>query len=190
MGEYVRVRRIDLETCSNEMVIFLQGKLHVPKLFNHPNIMPYRATFIADNELWVVTSFTEYGSAKGLIDAHFMDGMNKWIAIAYILQGVLKQPQRVVHDFPKYNIKVLPWLSLEFLQQKLQGYDAKSDIYSVRITGCELANDHVPLKDMPAIQMLLEKLNGTVPCLLDTSTIPMKELTMSPQCLAANSGLG
>lgn len=38
--------------------------------------------------------------------------------------------------------------------------------------------------------MLLEKLNGTVPCLLDTSTIPVEELTMSPSRSAANSGLG
>nr|XP_017523720.1 STE20-related kinase adapter protein alpha isoform X1 [Manis javanica]XP_017523796.1 STE20-related kinase adapter protein alpha isoform X1 [Manis javanica] len=230
-GEYVTVRRVNLEACSNEMVTFLQGELHVSKLFNHPNILPYRATFIADNELWVVTSFMAYGSAKDLISTHFMDGMNE-LAIAYILQGVLKaldyihhmgyvhrsvkashilisadgkvylsglrsnlsmishgQRQRVVHDFPKYSIKVLPWLSPEVLQQNLQGYDAKSDIYSVGITACELANGHVPFKDMPATQMLLEKLNGTVPCLLDTSTIPAEELTMSTSRSVANSGL-
>ncbi|XP_005694042.1 PREDICTED: STE20-related kinase adapter protein alpha isoform X3 [Capra hircus] len=230
-GEYVTVRRINLEACSNEMVTFLQGELHVSKLFSHPNILPYGATFIADNELWVVTSFMAYGSAKDLICTHFMDGMSE-LAIAYILQGALKaldyihhmgyvhrsvkashvlisadgkvylsglrsnlsmishgQRQRVVHDFPKYSIKVLPWLSPEVLQQNLQGYDAKSDIYSVGITACELANGHVPFKDMPATQMLLEKLNGTVPCLLDTSTIPAEELTMSTSRSAANSGL-
>nr|KAF6417351.1 STE20 related adaptor alpha [Molossus molossus] len=279
-GEYVTVRRINLEACSNEMVTFLQGELHVSKLFSHPNILPYRATFIADNELWVVTPFMAYGSAKDLICTHFMDGMHE-LAIAYVLQGVLKaldyihhmgyvhrsvkashilisvdgkvylsglrsnlsmishgQRQRVVHDFPKYSVKVLPWLSPEVLQQRslhlvgnehlllspslyyvrtrgptrapacsgasqssllrcscasvaqnLQGYDAKSDIYSVGITACELANGHVPFKDMPATQMLLEKLNGTVPCLLDTSTIPAEELTMSTSRSAANSGL-
>ncbi|XP_010138144.1 PREDICTED: STE20-related kinase adapter protein alpha [Buceros rhinoceros silvestris] len=189
-GEYVTVRRVNLEACTNEMVTFLQGELHVSKLFNHPNIMPYKATFIADNELWVVTSFMAYGSAKDLICTHFMDGMSE-LAIAYILQGVLKaldyihhmgyvhrsvkashilisvdgkvflsglrsnlsminhgQRLKVVHDFPKYSIKVLPWLSPEVLQQNLQGYDAKSDIYSVGITACELANGHVPFLTM------------------------------------------
>uniref|UniRef100_A0A8D2NYQ0 STE20-related kinase adapter protein alpha n=1 Tax=Zosterops lateralis melanops TaxID=1220523 RepID=A0A8D2NYQ0_ZOSLA len=193
-GEYVTVRRVNLEACTNEMVTFLQGELHVSKLFNHPNIVPYKATFIADNELWVVTSFMAYGSAKDLICTHFTDGMTE-LAIAYILQGVLKaldyihhmgyvhrsvkashilisvdgkvylsglrsnlsminhgQRLKVVHDFPKYSIKVLPWLSPEVLQQNLQGYDAKSDIYSVGITACELANGHVPFKDMPSTQ--------------------------------------
>ncbi|XP_028018079.2 LOW QUALITY PROTEIN: STE20-related kinase adapter protein alpha-like [Balaenoptera acutorostrata] len=232
MGEYVTVRRINLEACSNELVTYLQGELHVSKIFSHPNILPYQATFIIDNELWVITSFMAYGSAKDLICTHFMDSMNE-LGIAYILQGVLKtldyihhvgymhrsvkdshlvlistdgkvylsslssnlsmishgQQQRVVHDFTKYNIKVLPWFSPEVLQQNLQGYDTKFDIYSVGITDCELANSHVPFKDMPATQMLLEKLNGIVPCLLYTSTIPAQELTMSISRSVANSGL-
>eukprot|EP00069_Balaena_mysticetus_P012493 bmy_07653T0 len=227
MREYVTVRRINLEACSNELVTYLQGELHVSKIFSHPNILPYQATFITDNELWVITSFMAYGSAKDLICTHFMDSMNE-LGIAYILQGVLKdldyihhvgymhrsvkarhlhgkvylsglssnlsvishgQQQRVVHDFTKYSIKVLPWLSPEVLQQNLQGYDTKFDIYSVGITACELANSHVPFKDMPATQMLLEKLNGIVPCLLDTSTIPAQELTKSISHSVANSGL-
>ncbi|XP_061446862.1 STE20-related kinase adapter protein alpha isoform X3 [Rhineura floridana] len=206
------------------------GELHVSKFFSHPNLVPYKAAFIADNELWVVTSFMAYGSAKDLICTHFMDGMSE-LAMAYILQGVLKaldyihhmgyvhrsvkashvlisadgkvylsglrsnlsmishgQRLKVVHDFPKYSIKVLPWLSPEVLQQNLQGYDAKSDIYSVGITACELANGHVPFKDMPATQMLLEKLNGTVPCLLDTTTIPPEELTMKPSRSGVSTG--
>lgn len=39
-------------------------------------------------------------------------------------------------------------------------------------------------------QMLLEKLNGTVPCLLDTTTIPADELTMKTSRSSANYGLG
>ncbi|KAK2107021.1 hypothetical protein P7K49_016535 [Saguinus oedipus] len=66
-GEYMTARRINLETCSGEMVTLLQGKLHISRLFKHPNIVPYRATFIADNEVWVVTSLMVYGSAKHLI---------------------------------------------------------------------------------------------------------------------------
>uniref|UniRef100_A0A673VVF2 STE20-related kinase adapter protein alpha n=1 Tax=Salmo trutta TaxID=8032 RepID=A0A673VVF2_SALTR len=195
-GEHVAIRRIDLESCTNEMVNYLQAELHVSKLFHHSSILPYRSIFIAENELWVISPFMAYGSARDLISSHFTDGMNE-LAIAYILLGMLKaldyihhmgyvhrsvkashvlisvdgqvcmsglrsiislirhgQRARVVHDFPQYSIKVLPWLSPEVLQQ-----------------------------------MLLEKLNGTVPCLLDTTTIPPEELTMKPSRSGADSGI-
>ncbi|CAL8310893.1 unnamed protein product [Arctogadus glacialis] len=229
-GEHVAIRRIALESCTNEMVAFLQGELLVSKLFHHPSILPYRSIFIAQNELWIINPFMAYGSARDLISSHFMDGMSE-LAIAYILLGVLKaleyihhmgyvhrsvkashvliaadgqvcmsglrsifslirhgQRAKVVHDFPPYSVKVLPWLSPEVLQQNLQGYDFRSDIYSLGITACELANGHVPFKDMPATQMLLEKLNGTVPCLLDSTTIPPEELCIKPSRPGAPGG--
>ncbi|XP_012681341.1 STE20-related kinase adapter protein alpha isoform X1 [Clupea harengus] len=229
--EHVAVRRIDLEACTNDMVNYLQGELHVSKLFHHPSILPYRSIFIVENELWVITPFMAFGSARDLLNIHFRDGLSE-LTIAYILMGILKaldyihhmgyvhrsvkashvlisaeglvylsglrsifslirngQRSRVVHDFPEYSVNVLPWLSPEVLQQNMEGYDFRSDIYSLGITACELANGHVPFKDMPATQMLLEKLNGTVPCLLDTTTIPPEELNMKPSHSGADSGI-
>uniref|UniRef100_A0A8C6CTY6 STE20-related kinase adapter protein alpha n=1 Tax=Moschus moschiferus TaxID=68415 RepID=A0A8C6CTY6_MOSMO len=89
MGEYVTVQRISLEARSNEMAIFLQWELHVSKFFSHPNTLPYQATFIADDELWVVTPFTACGSAKDLIYTHCINGMNE-LEIADRLQGALR----------------------------------------------------------------------------------------------------
>lgn len=79
---------------------------------------------------------------------------------------------KVVHDFPKFYIYALNWASRELLEQNLGGYNTKSDIYSLGITACELANGVVPFQDMPLTEMLLSKIEGTIPRLLDRRTLP------------------
>ncbi|XP_059170007.1 STE20-related kinase adapter protein alpha-like isoform X2 [Physella acuta] len=78
---------------------------------------------------------------------------------------------RKVHDFPMHTIDCVHCYSPELLEQNLAGYNYKSDIYSMGILACELANGQSPFSDMSATQMLLEKLNATKPKLADSTTV-------------------
>lgn len=66
------------------------------------------------------------------------------------------------------------------------GYGEKSDIYSVGITACELANGIAPFADLTSTLMLTEKIRGNQPSLLDCSTFPSDEIIKN----AMDSGIG
>lgn len=96
-----------------------------------------------------------------------------------------------VHSFPHSTARNLNWLSPEVLEQNLHGYNEKSDLYSIGMTACELANGVVPFADVPTTLMLTEKVRGNAPQLLDQFTLqPLYDEDGGQQPALHDSGVG
>jgi len=73
-----------------------------------------------------------------------------------------------LYSYPLHGVTAnLAWLAPEILQQNLLGYNESSDIYSLAVTICEMANGVVPFSDMEPTLMMVEKLHGATPTLLN-----------------------
>lgn len=83
---------------------------------------------------------------------------------------------KTMHELPPHSTKSLNWLAPEVLAQNLLGYTEKSDIYSLGIMTCELANGVEPFSNFQTTLMLTEKMRGYQPQLLDCTTIPSEEV--------------
>ncbi|KRZ01661.1 STE20-related kinase adapter protein alpha [Trichinella zimbabwensis] len=96
-----------------------------------------------------------------------------------LVTSVLESDRRLrkLHEFTEDFQSSLMWFAPEVLEQNIAGYGIKSDIYSLGIAGCEMANGFVPFSNMSNIQMFWEKLRGVTPRLLDGKTLPAIETT-------------
>ena len=66
-----------------------------------------------------------------------------------------------LYSYPLHGVAHnLSWLAPEILQQNLLGYNEASDLYSLAVTMCEMANGVVPFSDMQPTLMMVEKLHG------------------------------
>uniref|UniRef100_A0A0R3RFX9 Protein kinase domain-containing protein n=1 Tax=Elaeophora elaphi TaxID=1147741 RepID=A0A0R3RFX9_9BILA len=93
----------------------------------------------------------------------------------FLRHNELTGTDNVLHNFDAEISDELLWLAPEILRQDLHGYGLPSDVYSIGITICEMANGFPPFSDMDRLRMLFEKSKGTTPRLLDCTTLSDKE---------------
>jgi len=108
----------------------------------------------------------------------------------------------LLYDYPLHGIQSnLCWLAPEILKQNLLGYCETSDIYSLGIAACEMGNGLVPYSDFPPTLMLVEKIRGSAPRLMDATTLLPDQQegeedeeeegsVGGPQLVPADSGVG
>ncbi|KHJ42767.1 hypothetical protein D918_07049 [Trichuris suis] len=187
------IRVYQLEN-GNSNFCLLRKEVATLRSLKHPNILSLEDVIVKGTRLLIVNPLMDYGSVRDLLLYRFNLGMIEQ-HIAAILYDVLKgleylhglgfrlaasfvnesQRLRSLHDFDSNFKTSLLWLAPEVLQQFPAGYDLKSDIYSVGITACEMANGFPPFADMTSLQMFMEKLRGVTPRLLDGKTLASDE---------------
>ncbi|XP_015603226.1 STE20-related kinase adapter protein alpha [Cephus cinctus] len=205
----VVVKKFYIDDRTPEDYNLVEREIIVTRQLQHPNVLPYLATFVSGHSVCVVSPPMGFGSCQDLIEEHFPVGLPE-VAVAFILKDVLQgleyihkrgfvhraikashilissmgqaclsgmryaceivkngRWQKNIYCFPSSTANNLKWLSPELLLQDLHGYNEKSDIYSLGITICELANGVAPFTGVPATLMLTEKVRGRAPHIID-----------------------
>lgn len=86
-----------------------------------------------------------------------------------------------IHDFPQNAVSIMNYFAPEILQQNITGYSSKSDIYSLGISCCEMANGYIPFEGFQLTEMLLNKLTGKFPRPLDATCNEIIDYPTAPQ---------
>lgn len=202
------IKKFLIEDFDDTDFSLLTHEITICKQLKHRNLLPYLASFVHQDQIWIVSPLCVYSSADRLSKPYGLPEL----AIAYIVHDV-SQALKYLHEngiihrsvkashilingrgrcllsglrysincitdgrvqtyMQQYPLKAksnINWFSPEILEQNLFGYTNKSDIYSLGITCCEMANGIVPYSDLQPTEMLLDKLTGDAPRLLDKS---------------------
>ncbi|CAG9137060.1 unnamed protein product [Plutella xylostella] len=165
-GQDVAVKRYFVKryfvdkTKEKEHANLIQQEILTTKELQHPNILPYLTSFVHGRDLYVVSPLMSLGSCRDVSTSTSLKACRSWPAPSYS-EMCYRHCSICINSFIYTGVSEqaihLIWLSPELLQQNLKGYDACSDIYSVGVLACELANGAVPFADVPSTLMFTEK---------------------------------
>ena len=94
--EEVAVKKLDLENmnCSLDEII---REAQTMRSLNHPNLLPLYASFVHEQNLWMVMPYVHGGSVLNIMRYKYPDGLEE-PAIATVMKEVLKALQYLHHN--------------------------------------------------------------------------------------------
>jgi len=123
------------------------------------------------------------GVAHGLEYIHEQGIIHRSIRASHVFithQGQVKlsgfryaielKDKRRSHEY-RFEEVGLPWKAPELLEQNCHGFGTKIDIYSLGIFACEIVNGSIPFLDKAPTLIMLEKLKGSQPLVMDRTTL-------------------
>ncbi|XP_046743172.1 STE20-related kinase adapter protein alpha [Diprion similis] len=85
---HVVIKKFNMDNHSHEEYDLVEQEIIMTRQLQHPNILPYLATFVSGHNICVVSPLMGYGSCHDLIEEYFNEGLPE-LAIAYILKDIL-----------------------------------------------------------------------------------------------------
>ncbi|XP_012259321.2 STE20-related kinase adapter protein alpha [Athalia rosae] len=86
---FVVIKKFNMDNRTHEEYDLVEQEILMTRQLQHPNILPYLATFVSGHNICVVSPLMGYGSCNDLINEYFQEGLPE-IAIAYILRDTLQ----------------------------------------------------------------------------------------------------
>jgi serine/threonine protein kinase len=107
-----------------------------------------------------------------------LDNFSHCISMISPFDGKLR---RQIYDYTDDLKDEILYLAPEIIYQNADGYNFKSDVYSLGTVACELANGSNTYVDMPfgSLSMLYAKIQGSEPILLDQTQLTEEMIALS-----------
>lgn len=113
-----------------------------------------------------------------------LDNFSNCISMISPFDGKLR---RQIYDYTDNLKDEILYLAPEVIYQNADGYNFKSDVYSLGTVACELANGSNSYIDMPHgyLSMLYAKIRGSEPMLLDQTSLTEEMIALSDESSSA-----